>query len=147
MLPLAAMLACGSPQKEVRKAETSGNPIANGWYADPEVAILNNQYWIFPTYSAKYEEQVFLDAFSSDDLVNWTKHEHVIDTSIVSWVHKAMWAPSIIEKDGKYFIVLDGSLLPTPYDNLWNPVFNETGNKLLIKAIINGEYNRILHML
>ncbi|MDO8994994.1 MAG: hypothetical protein Q7U77_00040, partial [Sediminibacterium sp.] len=45
--------------------QKSGNPIIEGWYADPEGVILNNQYWIFPTYSAKYKSQVFLDAFSS----------------------------------------------------------------------------------
>ena len=45
----------------------SGNPIIDGWYADPEAVILNKQYWIFPTYSAKYKDQVFLDAFSSKD--------------------------------------------------------------------------------
>jgi hypothetical protein len=34
-----------------------------GWYADPEGVIFNNQYWVFPTFSAKYKDQVFLDAF------------------------------------------------------------------------------------
>ncbi len=41
----------------------SGNPIFPGWYADPEAAIFGSQYWIYPTYSAPYEQQVFLDAF------------------------------------------------------------------------------------
>jgi hypothetical protein len=35
--------------------QKSGNPIIEGWYADPEGVIFNNQYWIFPTYSAKYK--------------------------------------------------------------------------------------------
>jgi len=83
---------------------TSGNPIFTGWYADPEAVIINNRYWIFPTYSAKYNEQVFLDAFSSPDLVTWTKHSRIIDTSRVKWAWRAMWAPSVIEKDGKYFL-------------------------------------------
>ena len=48
-----------------------GNPVIQGWYADPEAAIFNKQFWIYPTYSAKYEQQVFLDAFSSPDLVHW----------------------------------------------------------------------------
>ena len=52
-----------------------------------------------------------------------------------------------VEKNGKKYISLDGSLLPTPYDQLWSPVFNETGRKLLIKAIVDGEYNRIIHIL
>lgn len=83
---------------------TSGNPIFKGWYADPESAIFNHQYWVYPTYSAKYKEQVFLDAFSSKDLITWQKHPHVLDTSGVKWAKKAMWAPGIIQKGREYFL-------------------------------------------
>lgn len=83
---------------------TSGNPIFQGWYADPEAKIFGKTYWVYPTYSARYEEQVYMDAFSSTDLVHWTKHPHVIDTAAVKWAHKAMWAPAVTEKGGKYYI-------------------------------------------
>ncbi len=83
---------------------TSGNPILPGWYADPEVHVFGNRYWIFPTYSAPYNQQTFLDAFSSTDLVTWTKHEHVLDTLNVKWAKRAVWAPSIIQKDGWYYL-------------------------------------------
>jgi len=83
---------------------TSGNPILKGWYADPEAAIFQNQYWIYPTYSDKYNKQVFFDAFSSPDLVSWTKHEHILDTTAVTWARRAMWAPAIVEKDKKYYL-------------------------------------------
>ncbi len=47
-------------------AKTSaGNPIFPGWYADPEGTIFNKAYWVYPTYSDKYEKQVFMDAFFS----------------------------------------------------------------------------------
>ncbi|MEO6255121.1 MAG: glycoside hydrolase family 43 protein [Ferruginibacter sp.] len=82
---------------------TSGNPIIKGWYADPEAAIFQNQYWIYPTYSDVYDKQVFFDAFSSPDLVSWTKHEHILDTTAVTWARRAMWAPAIVEKDKKYY--------------------------------------------
>jgi beta-xylosidase len=82
----------------------SGNPVFPGWYADPEGVIFGNKYWIFPTFSAPYDKQVFLDAFSSRDLVKWEKHERIIDTSAVKWAKRAMWAPSVIEKDGRFFL-------------------------------------------
>lgn len=85
-------------------AQYSGNPVLPGWYADPEAIVINKTYWIFPTYSAPYRKQVFLDAFSSSDLTNWKKHERIIDTSAVKWAEKAMWAPSVIEKDGRFFL-------------------------------------------
>ncbi len=86
------------------KFSLSGNPVFGGWYADPEGIVYGDRYWIFPTYSAPYEKQVFLDAFSSNDLVTWEKHDRIIDTSSVKWAHKAMWAPSVTEKNGKYFL-------------------------------------------
>jgi beta-xylosidase len=83
----------------------SRNPVFTGWYADPEGTIYNNKYWVFPTYSAPYQDQVFMDAFSSKDLTNWKKHERIIDTASVKWAEKAIWAPSVIEKT-KYYLFL-----------------------------------------
>jgi beta-xylosidase len=87
-----------------KTVSSAGNPIFPGWYADPEGIIFNKQYWIYPTCSAPYDKQVFLDAFSSPDLVNWTKHTHILDTVSVKWAKRAIWAPSIIEKKGKYYL-------------------------------------------
>ena len=87
----------------------AGNPVFPGWYADPEGIIFDNRYWIYPTYSAPYDEQVFLDAFSSPDLVQWTKHERIVDTAAVPWVKRAMWAPAIVEKDDRYYLFFGGN--------------------------------------
>lgn len=81
----------------------SGNPIFKGWYADPEAAIFNKQYWVYPTYSAPYNKQVFFDAFSSTDLVHWKKHPAIVDTNAIRWARRAMWAPSVVKKKGKYY--------------------------------------------
>ncbi|MCB9056368.1 MAG: family 43 glycosylhydrolase [Chitinophagales bacterium] len=87
-----------------KESSYSGNPIFKGWYADPEAIVFGNKYWVYPTYSAPYNEQVFMDAFSSTDLVHWSKHEKVLDTSSIKWAKRAMWAPAIIQKDGRYFL-------------------------------------------
>ncbi len=84
--------------------KTSGSPLFPGWYADPEGVIFGKQYWIYPTYSDAYNKQVFFDAFSSPDLITWTKHNHILDSTAVKWAKRAMWAPAIIEKEGKYFL-------------------------------------------
>ncbi len=89
---------------KTKQTATSGNPVFPGWYADPEGLIFQNKYWIYPTYSAPYKEQVFMDAFSSPDLVNWTKHPRIVDTTAVKWAQKAMWAPSVIKKDNKFYL-------------------------------------------
>jgi beta-xylosidase len=83
--------------------QATGNPIFPGWYADPEARIFNDQYWIYPTYSAPYKEQNYFDAFYSQDLVEWTKVERILEMKDITWAHQAMWAPSPIERDGKYY--------------------------------------------
>ncbi|MCE6987662.1 glycoside hydrolase family 43 protein [Dyadobacter sp. CY323] len=96
-----------SPKKSsdgpARDKATSGNPVFPGWYADPEGIIFNKTFWIYPTFSAPYNKQVHFDAFSSKDLITWQKHENILDTSAIKWAKRAMWAPSIIEKDNKYY--------------------------------------------
>jgi len=99
---LCSILSSCFLQKPARS--TSGNPVFTGWYADPEGVIFGKKYFIYPTYSAPYEQQVFLDGFSSTDLVNWEKHSSILDTASIKWAKKAMWAPSITEKDGRYFL-------------------------------------------
>lgn len=99
---LLAVLGAGCASTSA--PERAGNPVWDGWYADPEGVIFGDTYWIYPTYSADYDEQVFLDAFSSPDLVRWTKHERILDTTAVAWADSAMWAPAAIEKDGRYYL-------------------------------------------
>ena len=82
----------------------AGNPVIPGWYADPEAAIFGKQYWIYPTWSDAYDRQLFIDAFSSPDLVRWTRHPHVLDVHAVSWAKRAMWAPAIVAKGGRYYL-------------------------------------------
>lgn len=125
----------------------SGNPLFKGWYADPEGAIFKKQYWIYPTYSDKYNQQVFFDAFSSPDLVHWTKHEHILDTAAVKWAHRAMWAPSVIENKGKYYFFFGandiqnnneyGGIGVAVADNPAGP-FKDHLQKPLVPAFYNG---------
>jgi beta-xylosidase len=107
----------------------SGNPVFEGWYADPEGIIFDNEYWIYPTLSGvygtpdkpsklsqqqieaqkktinkQYLEQTYLDAFSSKDLVNWKKHSHVLDIKDVKWAAFSIWAPSIIKANNQYYL-------------------------------------------
>jgi len=107
---LCATLACGPPAASppaTRPAEpvrTSGNPVFEGWYADPEGIVFGDRYWIFPTFSAPYDRQLHFDAFSSPDLVTWTKHERLLTAHDVEWAHRAMWAPAAVERNGRFFL-------------------------------------------
>ena len=104
ILSAALALLAAIPVQARNDGKTSGNPIFKGWYADPEGAVLDGQYWVFPTYSADFDDQTFMDAFSSPDLVTWTKHPRVLDKKDVSWARRAMWAPAVIHANGKYYL-------------------------------------------
>ena len=97
-------IAAGLAGAGAQQAPASHAPVFPGWYADPEAHVFAGEYWIYPTYSARYDEQTFMDAFSSSDLVTWKKHPRILDVANVSWAKRAVWAPSVVEKDGWYYI-------------------------------------------
>ncbi|TDH28598.1 arabinan endo-1,5-alpha-L-arabinosidase [Segetibacter sp. 3557_3] len=145
---LLILQACSrSSHQQGTKKTTSGNPIAEGWYADPEGAIFGNKYWVYPTYSAPYKDQVFFDAFSSPDLVNWTKHNRILDTVNVKWAKRAVWAPAIVAKGGKYYLFFgandiqnneqQGGIGVAVADNPAGPFIDYLG-KPLIDKFYNG---------
>ncbi len=68
------------------------------------MAIYNNRFYVFPTSSRPYDQQTYLDAFSTTDLVNWTKHPNVLTTANVSWARRAVWAPAPITRNGRYYL-------------------------------------------
>lgn len=98
---LSPSTAAALPEYSTAEA---GNPFVDGWYADPDIAIYDGKYWVFPTASKPYAEQTHLDAFSSTGLVHWTKHSNVLTTADVTWAKYAVWAPAPVERDGKYYL-------------------------------------------
>lgn len=103
LLTVCGLLACNQPKSSSDPAAKSGNPLFGDWYADPEGMIFDDTYWVYPTWSYPYEEQTFFDCFSSKDLVTWTKHASILDTAEVKWAKRALWAPAVVRKDGKYY--------------------------------------------
>lgn len=123
------------------------NPISESWHADPEARIYNGKYYIYVTRSLPYEQQLNQDMFVSDDLEHWEKNESIIDMSGFPWVKKAVWAPTIIEKNGKYYYIFasndihedneGGGLEIAVSDSPTGPFKGYLG-KSLIGTIING---------
>ncbi len=124
------------------------NPIVEGWYADPEVRFYDGKFWVYVTQSyTGFAKQLNIDAFSSSDGIHWDKHKNIIDMSGFSWIWGAVWAPTIIEKDNKYYLIFasndiqnsneNGGLEISVSSNPEGP-FKSLINKPLLSGFVNG---------
>ena len=81
------------------------NPIDSGWYADPEARFYEGQYVIYATKSRPYDEQLNQVCWTSKDLTHWKRHDDIIAMEDFPWAKRAIWAPTAVEKDGKYYYI------------------------------------------
>lgn len=84
-----------------------------GWYADPEIRIYDGMYWIYPTTSIKFEDQKWFDAWSSPDLIQWTRHPTIFVVANTTWAVDNLWAPTSIRRHGKYYLYFSANGLRT----------------------------------
>lgn len=107
----------------IKQPAIAYNAVLPGQYADPDIDILDGKFWIFPTTDGNAEwSGTKFHAFSSSDLVHWEdegvivdlaaeksyKNENNVDVAVVPWASGHAWAPSIEEKDGKYYFYFCG---------------------------------------
>ena len=82
------------------------NPLFPGWYADPEIHHFDGRYYVYPTTSMPFEQQLHYECWSSEDLVNWRNDGIILSLTDVRWsTNFAAWAPSCARnpRDGKYY--------------------------------------------
>ena len=82
------------------------NPVIPGQYADPDIDVFGNKYYLYMTTDgfAGWSGTKF-HVFSSENLVDWTDEGVILDVAgdDVAWSVGSAWAPSIEEKNGKYY--------------------------------------------
>ena len=81
------------------------NPIVSGWYADPESRVYGDSVYIYVTRSRPFEEQQNLDLVVTRDLESFEIHSGILDMSTFHGVKKAVWAPTVIDQNGKYYLI------------------------------------------
>lgn len=94
--------------------EKRTNPVLTGLYADPNIAIYNCFYYIYATtdgYSGWGGKDFYV--WKSPDLVSWSRSEEPFLTlngtaGNVPWASGNAWAPTIAERDGKYYFYFSG---------------------------------------
>ena len=81
------------------------NPIVQGWYADPESRVYNGKVYLYVTKSLPFQEQKNLDVVVSADLENFEIVHDILDMPTFKGATHAIWAPSAVEKNGRYYII------------------------------------------
>lgn len=146
----------GTTTKEVTvTAAVEANPVLPGFNADPEVLYSQKtgRFYIYPTSDGHpgWGGYTFY-AWSSADLVEWTREECILDLSTddVSWATGNAWAPCIEEKfeDGhyRYYFYFSGHNPTFGYKTLGCAVsdsptgpFHDLGHPLIEKNITGGQ--------
>lgn len=109
----------------IKTPSIATNPVLPGQYADPDIDYFDGKYWIYPTTDgfSGWGGSVF-HAFSSDNLTDWTDEGIILDVkeknpgentngvqiASSAWSDGNAWAPSIEEKDGKYYFYYCGNI-------------------------------------
>ncbi len=81
------------------------NPIDGRWYADPEARVYDDTLFIYVTGSYNFENQINLDMLCSKDFKTFESYPAVLDMDTFHGAYHAIWAPTIEEKDGKYYLI------------------------------------------
>jgi len=78
--------------------------VLKGYWADPQVAMFDSKFYIYPTTDGimNWGATVF-HAFSSTDLTAWKDEGIILDLANVSWGKTNAWAPGITVKNGTYY--------------------------------------------
>lgn len=111
---LASLTANTANTSSIASRAPGGSPVLEGYFADPNIAVFNETYYIYATTDGfpGWGGQVFY-AWSSPDLVNWTRSEEPFLTlnganGNVPWATGNAWAPTIIERYGRYYFYFSG---------------------------------------
>lgn len=81
------------------------NPISKNWYADPESRVYGDTVYVYVTNSLPYEQQLNIDLVTTKDLEHFETYRNILDMSTFKGADFAIWAPSVVDKDGKYYMI------------------------------------------
>ncbi len=97
----------GSVPSESVEAATIQNPILSGFYPDPSICQVGNDYYLINSSFAYFPG---LPIFHSNDLVNWEQIGHVLDRNEQlqldsQGITRGLFAPAISYHDGTFYVI------------------------------------------
>ncbi|SNX56066.1 glycosyl hydrolase family 43 [Streptomyces sp. TLI_55] len=119
------------------------SPVLPGLNADPNIVRFGDTFYLYPTTDG-FEgwSGTQFKAYSSTDLVHWKDHGVILDLGPdVSWADSRAWAPTIAEKDGKYYFYFcaDANIGVAVSDSPTGPFKDALGRPLLKAGQLSGQ--------
>ncbi|MFJ3669503.1 family 43 glycosylhydrolase [Streptomyces sp. NPDC090106] len=119
------------------------SPVLPGLNADPNIVRFGDTFYLYPTTDG-FEgwSGTQFTAYSSTDLVHWTDHGVILDLGPdVSWADSRAWAPTIAEKDGRYYFYFcaDANIGVAVSDSPTGPFKDALGQPLLKAGQLSGQ--------
>ncbi|WP_328744309.1 family 43 glycosylhydrolase [Streptomyces sp. NBC_00285] len=119
------------------------SPVLPGLNADPNIVRFGDTFYIYPTTDG-FEgwSGTQFKAYSSTDLVHWKDHGVILDLGPdISWADSRAWAPTIAEKNGKYYFYFcaDANIGVAVSDSPTGPFKDALGQPLLKAGQFSGQ--------
>ncbi len=89
------------------------NPVVDTWYADPESRVYGDTVYMYVTNSLPFEEQFNLDVVMTKDLEHFEVRRDILAMETFRGATFAIWAPTVVEKDGKYYLIFAANNIMT----------------------------------
>ncbi|MES5820562.1 family 43 glycosylhydrolase [Streptomyces sp. RG80] len=124
-------------------AQIMKSPVLPGLNADPNIVRFGDTFYIYPTTDG-FEgwSGTQFKAYSSTDLVHWKDHGVILDLGPdISWADSRAWAPTIEEKNGKYYFYFcaDANIGVAVSDSPTGPFKDALGKPLLKAGDFSGQ--------
>ncbi|MER6154111.1 family 43 glycosylhydrolase [Streptomyces sp. NPDC001868] len=119
------------------------SPVLPGLTADPNISRFGDTFYMYPTTDgfAGWSGTKF-KAYSSKDLVHWQDHGVILDLGPdVSWADTRAWAPTMAEKNGKYYFYYsaDTNIGVAVSDSPTGPFTDPLGKPLIARGAFTGQ--------
>lgn len=143
------LISCGGTKQQVEEVVLGPNPFITHMYtADPSAHVWEDgRLYVYPSHDIAPPRGCDLmdryHVFSTDDMVNWTDHGEILNSSQVPWGREEggfMWAPDCAYKNGTYYFYF-----PHPSGTDWNHTWkvgiatsNEPAANFTVQGYIEG---------
>lgn len=118
-------------------------PILDGYRADPDIRVMGDIYYIYPTSDKEKWNTTDFSCWSSKDLIHWKNEGMILDVAHnLSWANLKAWAPTVTMRNGKYYFyfVAGGQIGVATSDLPAGPFTDALGHPLIGKGAVPKTY-------